>query len=56
VRDQFLVEVAARGVADHVELNRLFAAWVETAYHRRIHSETGEGDCLAPLSRPWRLV
>ena len=40
VRDQFLVEVISRGVADLVEMNRLFAAWVETAYHRRIHSET----------------
>lgn len=40
VRDQFLVEVHSRGVADLVELNRLFAAWVETAYHRRVHSET----------------
>jgi putative transposase len=40
VRDQFLVEVTARGVADLVELNRLFGAWVETAYHRRVHSET----------------
>ena len=40
VRDQFLVEVEARDVADLVEMNRLFAAWVETAYHRRVHSET----------------
>ena len=40
VRDQFLVEITARGVADLVEMNRLFAAWVETVYHRRIHSET----------------
>jgi putative transposase len=40
VRDQFLVEVAAREVAGLVELNRLFAAWVETVYHRRVHSET----------------
>jgi len=40
VRDQFLVEVTARGVADLVEMNRLFAAWVETAYHRKVHSET----------------
>ena len=44
VRDQFLVEIDARsgtgGVADLVEMNRLFAAWVETAYHRRVHSET----------------
>ena len=47
VRDQFLVEVTARGVATLVELNRLFAAWVETVYHRRAHSETG----AAPLER-----
>jgi len=47
VRDQFLVEVNARGVADLVEMNRLFSAWVETAYHRRAHSETG----AAPLER-----
>jgi putative transposase len=47
VRDQFLVEVDARGVAELVEMNRLFAAWVETAYHRRVHSETG----AAPLER-----
>jgi putative transposase len=40
VRDQFLVEVNARVVADLIEMNRLFAAWVETAYHRRVHSET----------------
>jgi putative transposase len=40
VRDQFLVEVDARGVTDLVEMNRLFTAWVETVYHRRIHSET----------------
>jgi putative transposase len=40
VRDQFLVEITSRGVADLVEMNRLFAAWVETAYHRRVHSET----------------
>ncbi len=56
VRDQFLVEVEARGVAGLLELNRLFAAWVETVYHCRDHSETGE----KPLERfvaggPFRL-
>jgi putative transposase len=34
-------------VADLCELNRLFTAWVETVYHRRVHSETGQ----APLAR-----
>jgi len=49
VRDQFLVEIDARSteVAGLVEMNRLFAAWVETAYHRRVHSETK----TAPLER-----
>jgi len=42
VRIQFLVEVEARPPADLSGLNRLFAAWVETVYHRRVHSETGE--------------
>ena len=58
VRQQFLVEVtdttsedlAAAGVDDAtalLELNRLFMAWVQTEYHRRVHTETGQ----APLAR-----
>ena len=54
VRDQFLVEITGdpeepgrHFVADLLELNRLFTAWVETVYHTRIHSETGQ----APLAR-----
>jgi putative transposase len=53
VNDQFLVEIAAgdgaagRAVAGLGELNRLFTAWVETVYHRRVHSETA----AAPLGR-----
>jgi putative transposase len=47
VRGQFLVEIEAKPPDDLAELNRLFAAWVETVYHRRIHSETGE----TPLDR-----
>lgn len=49
VREQFLVELGAPGreVNDLIELNRLFTAWVETVYHRRTHSETGQ----APLAR-----
>ena len=34
-------------IADLGELNALFTAWVETVYHRQIHSETGQ----APLAR-----
>jgi putative transposase len=54
VREQFLVEItgdpAERGrrhVTSIAELNRLFTAWAETVYHRRVHSETGQ----APLAR-----
>ena len=39
VRDQFLVEIDD-GV-ELAELNRLFSAWFEVVYHRRVHSETG---------------
>ncbi|WP_371664618.1 DDE-type integrase/transposase/recombinase [Streptomyces sp. NBC_00280] len=45
VRDQFLVELDDRRVGEitHLtELNRLFTAWVETVYHRAVHSETGQ--------------
>jgi putative transposase len=53
VRGQFLVEITGTGepgrhhVADLGELNRLFTAWVETVYHRAVHSETGQ----APIDR-----
>jgi len=61
VREQFLVELTGEPgepgepgdqtgrhlVADLLELNQLFTAWVETVYHRQIHSETGQ----VPLAR-----
>jgi putative transposase len=47
VRDQFLVEIEGRQDLDLVELNRLFSAWLEVVYHRRVHSETGQ----TPLER-----
>lgn len=47
VRDQFLVEVAHSDVADLATLNRLFTAWVESVYHPRVHTETGQ----TPLQR-----
>jgi putative transposase len=45
VRDQFLVEIDD-GV-ELSELNRLFSAWLEVVYHRRVHSETEQ----TPLAR-----
>jgi putative transposase len=48
VREQFLVEVGdGASVRDLAEMNRLFQAWTETAYHQQVHSETGE----APAQR-----
>jgi len=55
VREQFLVEITGNPegdpsrhpITDLGELNALFTAWVETVYHRQIHSETGQ----APLAR-----
>lgn len=58
VRDQFLVEVPDSSVEDLaeqgltqagalLELNALFTAWVESVYHHRVHSETGQ----TPLAR-----
>jgi len=48
VRDQFLVEIGSgRELDDMTHLNTLFTAWVETVYHRRQHSETGQ----APIER-----
>lgn len=54
VREQFLIEITGEPdtigrhyVTDLAELNRLFAAWVETVYHRSVHSETGQ----TPLAR-----
>jgi putative transposase len=46
-RDQFLVELEDRDDLDLSELNRLFGAWVEVVYHRRVHTETGQ----TPLAR-----
>lgn len=47
VRDQFVTEITSAQITSVAELNRLFASWVETVYHHRTHSETGQ----APLDR-----
>lgn len=47
VRDQFLIELDPVTVTDLEQVNRLFVAWVEQRYHRRVHSETGQ----SPLDR-----
>jgi putative transposase len=50
VRGEFLVEivpVGTRSFGDLAALNNAFTAWVETVYHRRVHSETH----MAPLAR-----
>ncbi|MGH7733287.1 MAG: DDE-type integrase/transposase/recombinase, partial [Gemmatimonadales bacterium] len=47
VRDQVLVELEDHPPATLEELNRTFQAWVESVYHQREHSETGQ----TPLQR-----
>ena len=51
VREQFLVELNTAETAGRIgsldELNSMFSAWVETVYHHRVHSETGQ----PPLER-----
>jgi putative transposase len=53
VNSEFVVEIASgdgepgRRIDSLLEMNRLFTAWTENVYHRRVHSETG----AAPLAR-----
>lgn len=53
VNSEFVVEIASGGgqpgrrIDSLLEMNRLFTAWVENVYHRRVHSQTG----AAPLGR-----
>jgi putative transposase len=46
-----LLLVTGRELNDLTQLNTLFTAWVETVYHRRVHSETGQ----TPLQR-WSTI
>ncbi len=52
MREQFLVEVAHSKVRGLEALEERFEAWLEQAYHRRRHTETGE----VPLERFSRLA
>jgi putative transposase len=47
VREQVLVELEDHPPASVDELGRTFQAWVESVYHQRVHSETGQ----TPLER-----
>lgn len=53
VNSEFVIEIASgdgepgRRIDSLLEMNRLFTAWTENVYHRRVHSETG----AAPLAR-----
>jgi putative transposase len=67
VREQFLVELSTPEALARIDgltgLNELFTAWVETVYHARIHSETGQtpltrfaaGDAAPTLPTPAQL-
>ncbi|MHB1577139.1 MAG: transposase [Candidatus Dormibacteria bacterium] len=47
IRERFLLEAEAAGIADLDELNDRFTAWVATMCNTRVHAETGE----TPIAR-----
>ena len=47
IRERFLLEAEAAGIADLDELNDRFTAWVERVCNTRVHAETG----AAPIAR-----
>lgn len=47
IRSQFLVELEGKKLSGVSQLEAYFQAWVESVYHRAIHSETGQ----SPLER-----
>ena len=42
IRERFLTEAEARGIASFAELNDAFSAWVEQVANTRVHAETRE--------------
>jgi putative transposase len=57
IRERFLLEAEAHGIASFTELNDRFLAWMEQVCNTRVHAETGQ----APIERfvsqgPPRLV
>jgi putative transposase len=47
IRERFLLEAEAAGIASLDELNDRFAAWAESVLNTRVHAETGQ----TPLAR-----
>jgi putative transposase len=58
IRERFLLEAEAQGIASFLELNDRFAAWTEQVCNARTHAETGEVPWLRYLAGggPTRLV
>jgi putative transposase len=42
IRERFLLEAEAQGIASFQQLNDRFAAWAEQVCNTRVHSETGQ--------------
>lgn len=42
VQSQFAAEVDASATLSYVQLNQAFEAWLQTAYHRQVHSSTNQ--------------
>jgi len=57
IRERFLLEAEAHGIASFTELNDWFLAWVEQVCNTRVHAETGQTPIERFLSQgPPRLV
>jgi putative transposase len=57
IRERFLLEAEAHGIASFTELNDWFLAWVEQVCNTRVHAETGQPPIERFLSQgPPRMV
>ena len=51
IREAFLAEAMARGIASFAELNDAFTAWAETVANHRVHAETKDAPIPCQASR-----
>jgi putative transposase len=57
IRERFLLEAEAHGIASFTELNDRFLAWMEQVCNTRVHAETGQRPIERFLSQgPLRMV
>jgi putative transposase len=55
IRERFLLEAEARGIASFQELNDRFLAWAEQVCNVREHAETGQVPLMRAVGEPHRV-